>query len=140
MFAGALAICWRGPLLPRNREMRRICIQLCPEVKTTTGYVTVHPGFNAVCLNHWSLRSAAAKTSLDWRKRNFFSAERRVQWFRQTALKPLCIVTHRGVVSTSQESYVRHHRLHPFLYFLAAMALSSILQTLQRTVTSSTQV
>ena len=72
MFAGALAICWRVPLLPRNREMRRICIQLCREVKTPTGYVTVHPGFNAVCLNHWSLPSAAAKTSLDWRKRIFF--------------------------------------------------------------------
>ena len=31
------------------------------EVETTLRRVTMHPGFNAVCLNYWSLRSAAAK-------------------------------------------------------------------------------
>ena len=31
------------------------------EVETTLRCVTMHPGFNAVCLNYWSLRSAAAK-------------------------------------------------------------------------------
>ena len=31
------------------------------EVETTLRCVTMHPGFNTVCLNYWSLRSAAAK-------------------------------------------------------------------------------
>ena len=31
------------------------------EVETMLRCVTMHPGFNAVCLNYWSLRSAVAK-------------------------------------------------------------------------------
>ena len=34
----------------------------------------------------------------------FAAAERSDQWFKQTTLKPGCIVTHRGVVSTSRET------------------------------------
>ena len=76
---------------------------------------------------------------LDRRKRKkLFLAERSDLWFRQTALKPGCIVTHRGVVSTSRESYGITD--YTFLHFLAAKALSSISQTLQQTLTTSTPV
>ena len=39
------------------------------EVETTLRCVTMHPGFNTVCLNYWSLRSTAAKyDKIDRRK------------------------------------------------------------------------
>lgn len=35
--------------------------QVSEEVGATPVCITLHPGFNAVCLNRWSLRSSAAK-------------------------------------------------------------------------------
>ena len=115
MFAGAFAKCWRVPLLPRNGEMRRIAIKLCrfpgcrdnSRIRDNVFRFQRRLSVTAFGCSKIKKRSMDGNLArLDRRKREkHFLAERSDQWFRQTALKPGCIVTHRGVVSTSRESY-----------------------------------
>ena len=151
VFAGAFAKCWRVPLLPRNREMRRISIKLCRfpgsrdnsrirdnvfwfQRRLSERLVTA---FGCSKIKKRSMNRNCAR--LDQRKhKKFFSAECSDQWFTQTALKLGCIVTHCGVVSTFRESYGITD--YTFLHFLAAKALSSISQTLQQTLTTTAPV
>ena len=118
MFAGAFAKCWRVPLLPRNGEMRRISIKLCrfPGSRDKSRIrdnvfrfqrCLSEPLVTAFGCSKIKKRSMDGNLArLDRRKhKQFFLAERSNQWFRQTAFKPGCIVTHRGVVSTSREGH-----------------------------------
>ena len=116
MSAGALAKCWRVPLLPRNREMRIISIKLCrflgsrDNSRIRDNVFRFQRRLSEPLVTAFGC-SKVKKRSMDG---NFARLDRRKrkkkisvgdQWFRQTALKPGCIVTHRGVVSTSRESY-----------------------------------
>ena len=71
----------------------------------------------------------------------FAAAEHSDQQFRQTALKPGCIVTRRRVVSTSREtrSFDRYSTNFS-ISWQQLQALPSILQALQQAVTTSTPV
>ena len=69
------------------------------EVETTLRCVTMHPGFNTICLNHWALRSAVAKyKTIDGRKyRQTGSQQTKVIFFfcrTKFHFVKFCIITH----------------------------------------------